>query len=124
MSDAERPSGSNRIAEANRQHFNTRQHVFREGEVGDSAFIVVDGTVAIYRLTEEGEQVLATLAKGAMFGEMALIEARPRMAMARAAATTTVVVIPKALFSSKVAKCDPFVRCLVGSYAKLIRSLV
>ena len=67
MSDAERPSGSNRIAEANRQHFNEGQHVFREGEVGDSAFIVVDGTVAIYRLTEEGEQVLATLAKGAMF---------------------------------------------------------
>ena len=123
MCDAERPSGSNRIAEANRQHFNEGQHVFREGEVGDSAFIVVDGTVAIYRLTEEGEQVLATLAKGAMFGEMALIDDDVRMASAKAVdGSAELLVVSRAMFQKKMDGLDPFTRGLIKILADNVRN--
>ena len=123
MSDAERPSGSNRIAEANRQHFNEGQHVFREGEVGDSAFIVVDGTVAIYRLPEEGEQVLATLAKGAMFGEMALIDDDVRMASAKAVdGSAELLVVSRAMFQKKMDGLDPFTRGLIKILADNVRN--
>lgn len=98
--------------------------LFDEGDFGNEAYVIQEGRVEIVKKQGEEELVLGSVEKGGIFGEMALIDARPRMAMARAAAATTVVVIPKAMFSSKVAKCDPFVRCLVGSYAKLIRSLV
>jgi len=123
MSDAERRSGGNRIAEANRQHFNEGQHVFREGEVGDSAFIVVDGTVAIYRLTEEGEQVLATLAKGAMFGEMALIDDDVRMASAKAVdGSAELLVVSRAMFQKKMDGLDPFTRGLIKILADNVRN--
>lgn len=98
--------------------------VFDQGEFGKEAYVVQEGRIEIVKKQDGEELVLGSVEKGGIFGEMALIDSRPRMAMARAAATTTVVIIPKALFSSKVAKCDPFVRCLIGSYAKLIRSLV
>ncbi len=98
--------------------------LFDEGDFGNEAYVIQVGRVEILKKQGEEELVLGSVEKGGIFGEMALIDSRPRMAMARAAATTTVVVIPKELFSSKVAKCDPFVRCLIGSYAKLIRSLV
>ncbi|MBT3550584.1 MAG: Crp/Fnr family transcriptional regulator [Rhodospirillaceae bacterium] len=98
--------------------------LFNEGEFGNEAYVIQAGRVEIVKIQGDEELVLGAVEKGGIFGEMALIDSRPRMAMARAAAATTVVVIPRDLFSSKVAKCDPFVRCLIGSYAKLIRSLV
>ena len=122
MSDAGRSESSSRIIEANRQHFNEGQHIFREGETGDSAFIVLDGTIAIYRLTEEGEQVLATLAKGAMFGEMALIDGDTRMASAKAVDRAAVLlVVSRAMFQKKMDRLDPFTRGLIKILTDNIR---
>lgn len=123
MNDADRSNSSSRISEANRQHFNEGQHVFREGEVGDSAFIVFDGTIAIYRLTDEGEQVLATLAKGAMFGEMALIDDDVRMASAKAVdGSADLLVVSRAMFQKKMDGLDPFTRGLIKILADNVRN--
>ena len=114
MSEPDRASSSSRINEANRQHFNEGQHIFREGEVGDSAFIVFDGSVAIYRLTEDSEELLATLAKGAMFGEMALIDDDTRMASAKAVdGPAELLVVSRAMFQKKMDVLDPFTRGLI-----------
>lgn len=123
MSDADRSGSNSRIAEANRQHFNEGQHVFREGEVGDSAFIVFDGNIAIYRLGEEGEEVLATLAKGAMFGEMALIDDDLRMASAKAVdGSAEFLVVSRAMFQKKMDGLDPFTRGLIKILADNVRN--
>jgi CRP-like cAMP-binding protein len=122
MGDADRTSSS-RISEANRQHFNEGQHIFREGEVGDSAFIVFGGTIAIYRQTEEGEAVLATLAKGAMFGEMALIDDDTRMASAKAVdGGALLLVVSRAMFQKKMDRADPFTRGLIKILADNLRN--
>ena len=55
--------------------------VCRQGDAGDSFFMITSGTVRIYRKTEEGiETELAILGKGDSFGEMALLTGAPRSA--------------------------------------------
>jgi CRP/FNR family cyclic AMP-dependent transcriptional regulator len=122
MSDAER-SNSSRIGGANRQQYNQGQHIFREGEVGDSAFIVFGGNVSIYRLTEEGEEILATLAKGALFGEMALIDDDVRMASAKAVdGPAEVLMVSRVMFQKKMDGLDPFTRGLIKILVDNVRN--
>jgi CRP/FNR family cyclic AMP-dependent transcriptional regulator len=59
--------------------------IFGEGEQGDKLYIVVDGQVRISRhMQGMGEEALTILGRGEVFGEMALIDAEPRSADARA----------------------------------------
>ena len=59
--------------------------LFLEGAPGDCLYIVADGTVEISkRLSGRGEKVLATLGRGEVFGEMALVDDQLRSADARA----------------------------------------
>jgi len=55
--------------------------VFREGEPGASMYVVVEGKVRISRqVPGMGEEALAILEPGAMFGEMAVVEEGVRSA--------------------------------------------
>lgn len=88
-------------------------HVFREGEPGDAAFIVETGAIAISKEIN-GERVeLARLGPGELFGEMAIIDGTRRMADASAAEESVVVRIPADQFAAKLARSDPFVQALM-----------
>jgi CRP/FNR family transcriptional regulator, cyclic AMP receptor protein len=56
--------------------FPAHHTIFEKGEEGRSLYIVVSGEVRIH----DGEQDLAKLGQGAIFGEMALFDAEPRSA--------------------------------------------
>lgn len=67
------------------QHFPPDACIFREGEPGDSLYIVFDGTVRISRRIGGGrDETLASLGRGEVFGEMALVDDQLRSADARA----------------------------------------
>jgi len=67
------------------EHFPPNAVIFAEGESGDTLHIVVDGSVRISRMVPGmGEECLAILGRGEVFGEMALIDGEPRSADARA----------------------------------------
>jgi CRP/FNR family cyclic AMP-dependent transcriptional regulator len=67
------------------ERFGPETLIFGEGERGDKLYIVVDGQVRISRhLQGMGEEALTILGRGEVFGEMALIDAEPRSADARA----------------------------------------
>lgn len=58
--------------------------LFRQGDEGDALYIVEQGSVVIYSQAETGEEVIfAHLNSGDYFGEMSLIENKPRSASAR-----------------------------------------
>jgi CRP-like cAMP-binding protein len=98
--------------------------VFNEGDRGDRAYVVQDGVIEIVRNDEYGNPiVLGTVEKGGIFGEMALIDDQPRMATARAQVATTVIAVPRGVFAQKLAKCDPFIRGLLGIFVRNIRSM-
>jgi CRP-like cAMP-binding protein len=54
--------------------------IFCEGEPGDQLFIIQKGSVKIIKITENSEILLAVLKTGDIFGEMALLESKPRAA--------------------------------------------
>ena len=69
--------------------------LFREGEVGDFAYQVVKGKIEVCKFNGDEYLTLSILEKGALFGEMALIDKQPRSAMARAVSETVVKEIDK-----------------------------
>jgi len=67
------------------ERFREGSMIFREGERGDKLFIVLDGRVRISKfIPGVGEEALAVLDRGDFFGEMALIDEKPRSADAKA----------------------------------------
>ena len=61
--------------------FPASSHLFREGDVGQSMFIIGEGKVRISKMVPGiGEEALAILERGQYFGEMSLIEEGPRSA--------------------------------------------
>ncbi|MDX1502212.1 MAG: cyclic nucleotide-binding domain-containing protein [Thermoanaerobaculia bacterium] len=60
------------------------QRIFSQGDPGDRMFVVVEGQVVISTMVAgAGEEALCFLGRGDFFGEMALIDGKPRSAAAR-----------------------------------------
>jgi CRP/FNR family transcriptional regulator, cyclic AMP receptor protein len=69
-----------RVSEVCREErFNSGEYIFREGESGSRLYLIVEGEVRISRtIPGSGEEALAVLKKGAMFGEMAVFDRSER----------------------------------------------
>jgi CRP/FNR family transcriptional regulator, cyclic AMP receptor protein len=70
------------IATISRRHKFSRDHVvFFEGSRSDSLYVIVSGSVKIYRKAQDGrEKILCVLGSGEFFGEFSLIDGQPRSA--------------------------------------------
>lgn len=98
--------------------------IFKQGGSGRTAFIIQKGAVDIVHELPSGEEkLLANLGAGAIFGEMSLIDDKPRMATARATDPTTVIVVTEQMFMQKLEKSDPFIRGLMNIMAETIRNM-
>lgn len=65
--------------------YGSSQVIFREGEMGNEMYVVLEGRVMISKyIPGAGEEALAFLERGGYFGEMALIDHEPRSADAKA----------------------------------------
>ena len=67
-----------------RVSYDPGQVVFRQGEIGDDAYIVLEGEAAVTLETSEGEMRLAMIGRDELFGELALICDSVRTATIRA----------------------------------------
>jgi CRP/FNR family transcriptional regulator, cyclic AMP receptor protein len=56
--------------------------LFEEGQRGDFMYVVQSGEVEIRRMVGDDERLIAVLPPGEFFGEMAILNARPRSATA------------------------------------------
>jgi CRP-like cAMP-binding protein len=97
----------------NRKVFQAGQVIFAEGQEGGAAYVVQRGLVEIAKEGPHGPRVLGHVPAGGIFGEMALIDNKPRMAGARAVEETVCLVVPKRLLDKKLADADPFIAALV-----------
>ena len=82
--------------------------IFREGDLGDKLYIVLDGRVRISKfIPGVGEEALTVLDRGDFFGEMALIDDKPRSADAKAhEGDATVLSIDRATLN-EILSMDP-----------------
>jgi CRP/FNR family transcriptional regulator, cyclic AMP receptor protein len=96
--------------------------VFREGEAGSSAYVVQAGEIVITKIIDGSEVTLGTIGVGGIFGEMALIDDKPRMATAKVQTGAMIVTISKAMYQEKLQKTDPFIRALLRIMVETVRS--
>jgi len=99
------------------------EKIFSEGDPGDAAYLVETGRIAIYKRVEDKKIVLASLVKGSIFGEMAVVDDRPRMASAVALETSVLMVIPRQLFQQKLAGMDSFSKALLSMLIDNLRNV-
>jgi len=71
------------IGTCSRQQYSQGEDIIKQGEEGDSFFIVESGNVEVYQ--DGGSAPIAKLGPGEYFGELALLLGRPRSATVTAA---------------------------------------
>jgi phosphoserine phosphatase RsbU/P len=86
----------------------------RQGEPGETFFIIVDGRVAFSQLLEDGqEKIMGSYGPGQYFGELALLDRTPRRATATAETPVTVLEITTGLFQ-RLLQDSPAVAQVIG----------
>ncbi len=81
------------------QRFQGAETVFKEGEPGNRLYIIAEGEVRISRnIPGSGEEALAVLKKGSVFGEMAIFDRSERSTDAIANADCVLLTITRSDF--------------------------
>jgi len=76
--------------------------IFAEGEIGHNLYIIQTGSVKITKIVNKKEVVLAVLNKGDIFGEMAMLENKPRSATAEVYEDCTLLAVNRANFKNLI----------------------
>ena len=97
--------------------------VFKEGDPGDSLFLIKSGMVQIVKEINGNDVTLATLSDNEVFGEMALFSDLPRSASAQALVSVTLTNIPKSFIRGKFDTSDPLFQLGVTSLFQFLRQL-
>src|SRR3954463_6909874 len=109
---------------ADRRTFGTGDTIFREGDRGEGIYLVEKGSVEIFKKAPDGRKVvIGKIQAGGIFGEMAAIDERPRMASAAAIEHTVCRIIPRAVLEKKIAASDKLVRAIMKIFMQNIRSI-
>ncbi|HSO12955.1 MAG TPA: Npt1/Npt2 family nucleotide transporter [Anaerolineales bacterium] len=88
------PEDLEQIAEsAQEQLFPSESVICREGDPGDSLFIIVQGMVNVIKKTENDQTILAVRKSGEFAGEMAILESSMRSATLQAAIDVRMLVL-------------------------------
>ena len=85
-----------------RRTFSKGEFVFREGEPGDDLYVIALGTASVRRAEGHRSMRLVTFGEGTVFGEMALLDARPRSASVQADGPLVCYVMNRAAFDGIV----------------------
>jgi len=96
----------------------TGEEIFAEGSVGGLMYVILEGEVEILKATHAGSnKVLSTLGKGEFFGEMALLDDKPRSASAVAKTDSRLLAMNESVLDTYILTSPDFA-------SKMIRNLV
>ena len=93
--------------------------IFSQGDTGDEMFIVRSGQVEV----RVGHKVIATINEDEAFGEMALVDDRPRSATAVAATATELVPLSRNRFLFMVQQAPDFALTMLQVFAQRLRAM-
>ncbi len=99
------------------------EFLFRQGDARNAMFLIERGRVSIHFTDEDGKEVtLAELARGDFFGEMALIEGKPRTASARALEDTRLASLSRDDFIAFVRLNADVALAMLGALSDRLRA--
>ncbi len=96
--------------------------LFEEGQPGDYMYVVQTGEVEIRRQVGETERVLAVLPPGEFFGEMAILNGRPRSATAVVRVASRLLVIEGKTFEAMMRARPEIALRIIKSLATRLES--
>lgn len=107
-----------------RMVYRAGETVFSEGDVGEHAYVVDSGEIRISRQRTTGEELtLAHLARGDLFGELALIDEQPRSASAVAVSDSELMTLDRATFQAQLQVNPERCRRLFRIFSGRMRSM-
>jgi predicted acylesterase/phospholipase RssA/CRP-like cAMP-binding protein len=86
------------------RHFAAREFICRQGEVGDSLFVIQDGVAQVVVEEVGGVRPLVRLRRGDVVGEMSLVTDEPRSASVIATVPTDVLELDRNAFAALLAR--------------------
>jgi len=89
------------------REFEAGHHLCREGQIGQSCFLLATGSVQVLRKFEDGERALATLRGGQIVGQMALVDRTPRSASVVAVEPTVALELTHEVFEGLLRARNP-----------------
>lgn len=104
-------------------NFKKNEVIFREGDQGDAVYYISSGRVKITRAAATQTMTLAELEEGDIFGELALIDQRPRAATATALEDTWVYKFSASAFEKKMEDMDQFLRNVIITLVLTVRNM-
>ena len=81
-----------------RTNYEAGQTVFRQGEAGNKAYVILGGTADVILESPASENIVAQLGRNQVFGEMALLSNMPRTTTIRARNALTLLVLSHDVF--------------------------
>lgn len=96
--------------------------LFREGEIGDSLFVVMEGKIKLGQTSVDGrESLLAALGPGEMCGELSLFDPGPRTSTAVALTTARVAGLSRPALRPWLTGRPEVAEALLASLARRLR---
>ena len=96
--------------------------IFEEGDHGSELYVIIDGAVEIRKKTSSTtSKTLIVLQKGDIFGEMALIEKKPRSATAVVTQRSKLLIMNEPLLNSMIERNPDFAKKMIRILSERIR---
>lgn len=107
-------SGSKRV---DRDHY-----LFREGDPPDAMYVVKAGKFAVVKSKNNSEIVLAEIGPGAMVGEMAFFDNKPRSASVKALKDSDVIILPYKALHAQFAAMPEWTKAIMRTVNESLRN--
>lgn len=96
--------------------------IFREGEIGNKAYVIKSGFVEVFKKFAGDQQIrIAKLGPGQIFGEMSLFDNGERTATIIASSDLEVHILDKNLFDAVLTNSDPLVIIILKILVKRLK---
>ncbi len=105
-----------------KREYKPGQVIFKDGDPGQTMFIILEGKVEITKLLGDQKTILATLDKGSIFGEMAIIDREPRSATATTVSDTMMLEISREMFHDRLNKVPAWMQSFFAILVDRLRS--
>jgi serine/threonine-protein kinase len=99
------------------------EHIVREGEPGDAAYVVVSGRALVYKMVQGDRRVLREVGPGDVFGEMAILTRSVRTASVEALEDCLLTVLSRDVFEREVDAMKPWMSAFARTLAARFREL-
>ncbi|MFT6878386.1 MAG: EAL domain-containing protein (putative c-di-GMP-specific phosphodiesterase class I) [Granulosicoccus sp.] len=119
------PSGTGHLLNSHVDaiRFMAGTRIFRQGELGDFAYMIETGYVEISSISGSKKHVIAVLSPGEIFGEMAILDGLPRSATASAMHETTVIPISGKQLRDELDRGSPVTRLILIAAINRLRTI-